>query len=715
MKSVILKAVYSRLAQQGDSGSEINGRYLSEHQVRTYELLKEPNYEMIFNSALTGDGKSLAAYLPALLNDRQTMGLYPTNELSRDQEGQVNSYVKHLSLAAHTQRVCRLNADELTEQASAHEVTRQTELLRRIDGCEILLTNPDNYHLILNGYYLRRSDVFHKVFDPLVKNFSLTVFDEFHIFSAPQIVSVVNSMLLVRRTHGTANHKFLFLSATPSDQLLQNLERAGMRYAIIKGEYRHALADETSSIPSDVYRQITQQVALSFDAIQGPERTAETWLLENAETVIIEFFRRHPGSRGAIILNSIGAVKRCVTKLEPLLKSRGISIGENTGFSTEDEKRESMMKDLLVGTSTIDVGVDFQINLLIFEATDAGNFIQRLGRLGRHKGYENKHGDQVEFETFQAYALVPQFIHERLFEQTDETGAVRLRDGDCYDRETFFSVVRDVYPPVNEFTLYAQRWGGLQSAYVYLGLGQKEIKRSYEDVREKLWSDYESAFGISMSQQRGKLAAYTTGDLKDERSILDVARSFRGGSGLECAVIDQSVEDEQQRFKVYDLPGLLTNCHITEVLDQEKFRALAEKYYVALEKFRYCKFYLIVSKYRDVPLRCQFHVPCDLSSLEIDRVRASTGISVTLSEPEFENPINQYLKGLQLVHYIVKRDNFEAKRIGRLPQLFPLYPLTDLRTMTDRQPIYSIAFGQQALLAETTFFYLKDKDGALFA
>lgn len=715
MKSVILKAVYSRLAQPGNSGSEINGRRLSQHQVRTYELLKDPNYDVIFNSALTGDGKSLAAYLPALLNERQTMGLYPTNELGRDQERQVSSYIKDLSLAARAQRVCRLNADELTEQASAHEVTRQTELLRRIDGCEILLTNPDIYHLIMNGFYLRRSDVFHKVFDPLVMNFGLTIFDEFHIFSAPQIVSVVNSLLLVRRTHGTANHKFLFLSATPSDQLLQNLGRAGLRYAIVKGEYCHALAGESGKIAPGEYRQITQQITLTFDAMQRPERTAETWLLENAETVIVEFFRRRPGSRGAVILNSIGAVKRCVAKLKPLLKSRGLSVGENTGFSTEEEKRDSMTKDLLIGTSTIDVGVDFQINLLIFEATDAGNFIQRLGRLGRHKGYENERGVRVEFDAFQAYALIPKFIHERLFEQPGEIGALRLRDSNHYDRETFFGIVRDVYPPVNEFKLYAQRWGGLQSAYVHLGLGQKEINQSYETVRENLAADYESAFGIDMNQQKRKLATYVSGDLKDERPILDVARSFRGGSGLECAVIDQSVDDERQRFKIYDLPGLLTNCHFAEVLNKSKFHALAEKYRVPLERFRYCEFYLIVSRYRDVPLRWQFHIPCDLSSLGIDRVRATTEISVTLSEPEFENPINQYLKKLKLVYYIVRRDNFEAKRIGKLPQLFPLHPLTDLRTMTDRRPIYSIAFGQEALLAETTFFYLKDKDGALFA
>jgi CRISPR-associated endonuclease/helicase Cas3 len=67
--------------------------------------------------------------------------------------------------------------------------------------------------------------------------------------------------------------------------------------------------------------------------------------------------------------------------------------------------------------------VDFKINFLVFEAADAGNFIQRFGRLGRHEG----------FETYQAYALLPNFIVERLFEADKHP----LQDGETYDRITF--------------------------------------------------------------------------------------------------------------------------------------------------------------------------------------------------------------------------------------------------------------------------------------
>ena len=365
-----------------------------------------------------------------------------------------------------------------------------------------------------------------------------------------------------------------------------------------------------------------------------------------------------------------------------------------------------MTKDVLIGTSTIDIGVDFKINLLIFEATDAGNFIQRLGRLGRHDGYVNERGQEINFDNFQAYALVPQFIHERLFEKPDAANEVLLQDGGCYDRETFFAKVHEVYPPVNDFKRYAQRWGGLQSACVYLSLGRKEIKQAYEGVRQKLRSDYEKAFDLNWKWQLGRVFSFQKGERKYERDILEVARSFRGSSELECAVIDRTVTDEQQQLKTYNLPGLLTNCVISEVLSESDFRERVEKAGARMEPFRYCKLYLVINGYRNAPMRWHFHLQTDLSHVTEDRVRAGTGISVILEDTGWQNEINRHLRRKKLVYYIIRLDNFSAKRRANLPQLFSIYPLTDKYTSGDSQRSYSIAFGQDALMAETVFFYL---------
>ncbi|MFM5962391.1 MAG: type I-D CRISPR-associated helicase Cas3', partial [Dolichospermum sp.] len=149
------------------------------------------------------------------------------------------------------------------------------------------------------------------------------------------------------------------------------------------------------------------------------------------------------------ILNSIAAVKKLLPKLKAIFEPKW-QVRENTGLTGETEKSQSVAEaDLLLGTSTIDVGVDFRINFLIFEAADAGNFIQRFGRLGRHKG----------FETYQAYALIPNFITARLFEDKSHP----LENEEIYDRITFTDAIRNYWTFKNEFEKYPQRWGSLQS------------------------------------------------------------------------------------------------------------------------------------------------------------------------------------------------------------------------------------------------------------
>jgi CRISPR-associated endonuclease/helicase Cas3 len=66
--------VYSKLAAEQDLSPEIKaklptGWHLSAHQVATYQALKNSDADVVFNVTMTGDGKSLAAQLPALVED----------------------------------------------------------------------------------------------------------------------------------------------------------------------------------------------------------------------------------------------------------------------------------------------------------------------------------------------------------------------------------------------------------------------------------------------------------------------------------------------------------------------------------------------------------------------------------------------------------------------------------------------------------------------
>jgi CRISPR-associated endonuclease/helicase Cas3 len=68
---------------------------LSHHQALTLKYVQDPDVEVIFNVAMTSDGKSLAAYLPVLKSnkpDESVLAMYPTKELIKDQQRQVEKY-----------------------------------------------------------------------------------------------------------------------------------------------------------------------------------------------------------------------------------------------------------------------------------------------------------------------------------------------------------------------------------------------------------------------------------------------------------------------------------------------------------------------------------------------------------------------------------------------------------------------------------------------
>ena len=157
---------------------------------------------------------------------------------------------------------------------------------------------------------------------------------------------------------------------------------------------------------------------------------------------------QNKGSKAAVLVYSVATARRLFARLKEYFEPLGITVGENTGLTHREDRRASFEKDILVGTSTVDIGVDFHINYLIFEAFNAGNFLQRFGRLGRHD----------EFGIYQAYALIPRFVLERL---------TRILDGqEGVEREKFNDAVLEAFPTEQEYLHYTYRWGVVQAAQV---------------------------------------------------------------------------------------------------------------------------------------------------------------------------------------------------------------------------------------------------------
>ncbi len=352
---------------------------LSQHQLETYRALMQPDIDVVINTAMTGDGKSLAAYLPTLLDpDRGAFGMYPTNELARDQRRQFDSYNRTFDSNLTFTDLWSGKLGEL--MAERPEFTRRAEVLPTLmQDHQVLLTNPDIFHLIINYRYgsnILSIQELPALLNACYKNY---IFDEFHIFSTPQMVSAITAMLFLCATanpNAAKRPRFLFSSATPNPVFARMLRESDLRVCEVSGSYRDT--------PADDYRQVLHPTDLHLHKL-GEQQNVEQWLQDNL-AIIKNHWRDavEPRPRGVIIVNSVVEARRIARLLSDQLP--GIRVGENTGLTDDERRRETMAKaDLIVGTSTIDVGVDFNISLLIFETPDAGAFLQRFGRVGRYR------------------------------------------------------------------------------------------------------------------------------------------------------------------------------------------------------------------------------------------------------------------------------------------------------------------------------------------
>lgn len=695
--SITLKPVYSQTVSPPSGVTLPAGWSLSWHQAETFDALGDPKLDVVFNTAMTGDGKSLAAYLRAMTGKTSTLAMYPTNELARDQERQVHNYKATFNPKCDPQ-IYRLTGATLEDFVETRQLpSKQQGIIDRADNSEILLTNPDIFHYIHDFRYLRRDpkkasrgDNPDKLFRKIDDNYKLFIFDEFHVFSSPQIASVLNAMLLIK--HTSTPRKFLFLSATPSELLQDFLSRAGLKYRIINpvdhGAYRFTASDQPG------WRQISQPIALTFpDDLEPSVRSSYDWLVENSESVILKFFLDHPGSKGAIILNSIAAVYKLLAKLQPLFSQHGLAVLPNTSLTGESERARSISDaDLLIGTSTIDVGVDFRINLLVFEAADGGNFIQRFGRLGRHAG----------FPMYQAYALIPNYLVARLF--TEKGGKpAPLQNGQECDRVAFNTNIHESWLFVNQFEEYPKRWGTIQSFSAWNELNSPRMKEIYPEAADGFKADTEAAFRFSMRQRHGQVYQCIK---EKQHAILDEARTFRGSSQLDCAIYDVTNrnEPERDRFKTYSLPGLLSNF-MFDLMEKDEFLAKVKQAKLPTKRFQKALCYLRLKDYRDVRENWHFYHAGNVGELaRLGKVHILKGLEVTVGE----NAISKALYGRGVVCYISdrRRDDLRAK-LG-LPMQFQAYGLSDCPG--DLSPPYTIAFGQHALLLETLTWRWKPKE-----
>lgn len=701
--------VYSRLADPSDVNlmgiaSQLpDGLHLSQHQLETLCALRDPNVDVVLNTAMTGDGKSLGAFLAVLTDPRQhAFGMYPTNELLRDQRRQFDSYLRLFGLSEDQVPVLPLWGAELTRLQEQNSFRSRGDFLKeRFTNHSVILTNPDIFNLVMNYTYARGSKMFNDQELPysLYVNFDYLLFDEFHVFAISQIVAAMTAMLYIAEE---SNCKFLFSSATMSEMLVRMLKRSGLRYCQVESDYR--------SEPAPDSRQVLYPATLDIHKLDK-DANAETWVREHIADLVSFWESCERNAKGVIIVNSVVAARRIARLLEQELQPHGISVGENTGLTDDERRRETLQRNIVVGTSTIDVGVDFNINLLIFESTNAGTFLQRLGRLGRVRP------NKSPFPKYQAHALIsPQapWIYDRLQQALEERG---VKEGDAAERSTVLrDAVMQAFPDENDFDEYVKRWGILQAAHVVNVLEQYRQQGAYASLVAKLSQRYHNLFDVKDFDKAKKRYWAAAKYEEHGRKILDEVLGFRGSSPFQVACWDSTVEPEA--FLAYDLFPLVQNGACVIADKHEYARAVGKRFVdsdkrrEALDALKYtlggeseAPLIVRVEQFNEERDKLVLKSSRDFSLLS-DRVVVLSGFSIAEPRTQAVTEVNAILKRQSVVCYVTRTDRGELRRRLRLPAHFPLYLARDMHRNRD----YTVAFGKAALLLDSVMLRFKNKN-----
>lgn len=653
---------------------------LSSHQAKTYAAIIQGEADIIFNKSATGDGKSLGASLPGLLNPNfRIMGQYPTIELVEDQTGQQKHYHNLFGLDASQRVDCLFGAELSRRVKQAEQSNKFQELLLAIEHKPFLLTNPDIFHYITHFQY--RDSAYGSDLLPLaLAEFpDLWVFDEFPIFGPHQEAAVLNSMTLIRRSQENQSRprRFLFTSATPKLDFIEQLRSSGFNVAEIEGVYA------SESTPG--YRQILQPVELEF--VELKDTDTFSWLTEMTPR-IQEILDAEAKGRGLIIVNSVAKAGLITQKLQKLLPTTVIvkeisgRIDRQERLQTQTQLKDADQPVLVVGTSAVDVGVDFKIHLLIFESSDSATIVQRLGRLGRHPGCS----------AYKAFILVPghtPWVMARLQE--------KLSPDQRVERSELTDAIAYAFDPPKEFDEYRQRWGALQAQGMLTRMSRENAKVS-QQVRDGMIEDFQRVYPQDLESARKQWFALQNHDVG--KATQDELLRFRGGSTLQAAVWDNN------RFYTYDLLRFLPYAMV-EVTDRETYLKAASKSGHGEEEFPddYINVYLRVQSWVDERFNISLHCNRKTSELKVGELSLVDKLSLA-GHPQ--SGVMTCLKQKKLLAFLVPvrkgspTSHWDVSKTLHLSPLFGLYRLTD----ASEQP-YACAFNQDALLLEALKWRLK--------
>ncbi|MHA1249868.1 MAG: type I-D CRISPR-associated helicase Cas3' [Candidatus Helarchaeota archaeon] len=377
----------------------------------------------------TGSGKTLAVLAKVLLRTETKKGLfiYPTNELINDQLQSLESLVSKLgfkpikitpdlfdnfdlkqNFQAQLFKKLRESKDHVALLAIngvfLHKLSYYnqkddskgrifSDLLNILNTAKIpsiILTNIDTLYLILKNKYKDSLRILN-----FIINWRHIVIDEFHLYSDISLVNLIFTISLyyifiMKKIEG--EYSINFLSATPSDALDLISQSFSGDVSIVQSIPIYLDSNHSTD---NRYSNIRKQTKLFF--INKPIFLYSPEDLEFLYNIIIDIINspefnsvkcKNKKVRLLILLNSMIFAENFYQYVLNRFKENNIDIpvARIHGMIPPIKRMtvNNMNGHILIGTRAIEIGVDFDVPFMVFEAFDDSSFLQRLGRGGRH-------------------------------------------------------------------------------------------------------------------------------------------------------------------------------------------------------------------------------------------------------------------------------------------------------------------------------------------
>ena len=367
-----------------------------EHQVESERLIKGCRSLFLFNHSPTGSGKTISWLKPVLDAKMKVIAVYPTNALVIDQKKQVDEVIKKFRYDPREYHVQAITSDLLNEERKLYPDEtglRKGQLLNRIirkgrGRGLILLTNPDILTLALKDAYYE-----HNIREA-VRSVDMIVVDEFHLASVKQSDMLLFMMHEINDDKRSHLSKFVFLSATPNHSIVERAERVGLNVLVL----------DDKSVPLSYSCGRPVLPGLKLEMRRGAiYKTYE--LIKDDLDYFSEFCKRSgsdgKNARTVFIVDGIYEVDEIFNVLSEALTGLRVERVDGLHPATRD-KLENF--DVLVSNSSVEVGIDFDVDRLVFSGYSKSKLLQRIGRL------RNKPAEEI----CDAVCFVPEVVYDHL-------------------------------------------------------------------------------------------------------------------------------------------------------------------------------------------------------------------------------------------------------------------------------------------------------------